>query len=47
MAEQTVKLVEERDIHPIIGRVFAWEDAHLAFEAIHSQKYLGKIVVKV
>lgn len=47
MTEQTVRLVEDHDIHPLIGTVFEWEDAPLAFEAVHSQKFVGKIVVKV
>lgn len=47
MARQTVALVEKHDIHPLIGKVFDWEDAPQAFEAVHTQKYVGKIVVKI
>lgn len=47
MIERTVRLVEEHDIHPVIARVFEWEDAPQAFEALNSQKYAGKIVVRV
>lgn len=47
MLENTVKFVEEHDIHPVIAHVFEWEDAVKAYEKLRSQNSVGKIVIKV
>lgn len=47
MLEKTVALIEEHDIHPVVGQVFGWEDAPKAFEKLRSQDTVGKIVIKV
>jgi D-arabinose 1-dehydrogenase-like Zn-dependent alcohol dehydrogenase len=46
MLEDTVKLVEEHDLHPLIT-TFEWTDAKKAFEALKGQDVVGKVVIKV
>jgi NADPH:quinone reductase-like Zn-dependent oxidoreductase len=47
MAEKLVDLVEEYQIHPIVGHVYEWEDAREAVQAAMEQYSIGKIVIKV
>jgi len=44
--EDTVKLVEEHDLHPLI-KTFEWADAKKAFEMLRDQEVIGKVVIKV
>lgn len=45
MVEKTVKLVEERDLHPLI-KTFEWADTKKAFETLRDQDIIGKVVIK-
>ena len=42
-----VKLVEEHNIKPVVGEVFAWEDAPNAFASMMKQGVVGKLVIKI
>jgi D-arabinose 1-dehydrogenase-like Zn-dependent alcohol dehydrogenase len=46
MIEDTVKLVEDHNLHPNVT-TFEWRDARKAFEAFRDQKVVGKVVIKV
>jgi NADPH:quinone reductase-like Zn-dependent oxidoreductase len=47
MIEELVRAVEANDIHPYIGKVFEWDDARLAYEALASGSVVGKIVIRI
>lgn len=47
MLEKAVRLSEDHDIHPYLGKVYDWEDAPEAFEDLRAQDTVGKIVIKV
>ena len=47
MLERAVRLVEEHGLRPVVGKVYAWGDAHEAFEAMREQRFVGKIVIQV
>jgi NADPH:quinone reductase-like Zn-dependent oxidoreductase len=42
-----VKLFEEHKLHPVIGKVFEWEDAVDAFRVSMEKSVMGKVVIKV
>jgi NADPH2:quinone reductase len=39
--------IKEGKMHPVIGRVFPWEDARTAYTLMHEGKNYGKIVLKI
>ena len=39
--------IAEHDVHPVIDRVFEFEQAPAAFELMAHGTYMGKIVVRV
>jgi NADPH:quinone reductase-like Zn-dependent oxidoreductase len=41
------KFVEQHGIKPVIAKVFEYQDATAAFEAMQKQTEVGKIVIKV
>ncbi|KAI0830273.1 NAD-P-binding protein [Trametes gibbosa] len=45
--ENMNRLISAVKMHPVIDRVFAFEDLRQAYEYLESQKHVGKIVVKV
>lgn len=47
MADELVRQIDEHDIRPVIAKVYEFEDALDAFEALSSLTAIGKIVVKV
>jgi len=47
MLERAVELVEERNLHPVVGKPYEWADAAQAFEDLRDGNFVGKIVIKV
>lgn len=47
MFEQLVRAVEINDIHPVIDRVFRFEETPEAFHYLQSQAHFGKVVVSI
>lgn len=47
MFEQLVTAVETNDIHPVIDRVFRFEESPEAYRYMHSQAHMGKIVISI
>lgn len=47
MAEDLVKFTRLTQLRPVIDRVFAFGQAHVAFEHLKSARHFGKVVVKV
>jgi NADPH:quinone reductase-like Zn-dependent oxidoreductase len=47
MNEALVKLVEEKEVKPKIGKIFEWVDAKEAFIELGKQSAVGKVVIKV
>ncbi|EIW76606.1 NAD(P)-binding protein [Coniophora puteana RWD-64-598 SS2] len=45
--EEMNRLIEARQIHPVIDKVFSFENAPDAFAHLESQKHVGKVVIKV
>ncbi|KII90099.1 hypothetical protein PLICRDRAFT_579311 [Plicaturopsis crispa FD-325 SS-3] len=41
------RLISARGIHPVVDKVFAFEDAAKAYEYFESQAFVGKVVIKV
>lgn len=41
------RLISANKIRPVVAEVFPFERAQEAFEALASQKHVGKIVIKV
>lgn len=41
------RLISVKQIHPIVDKVFAFEEAQKAYEYLASQKHVGKVVIKV
>ena len=41
------RLLEARQIHPLIDRIFPFDQAKEAYEYLISQKHVGKVVIKV
>ncbi|KAL9095607.1 MAG: hypothetical protein Q9165_002039 [Trypethelium subeluteriae] len=47
MKKDMVKLIEEHDIHPVIGKIYEFEQATQAFRDLKDQSSVGKLVIKV
>ncbi|GAA5881210.1 hypothetical protein JCM5296_002147 [Sporobolomyces johnsonii] len=45
--EELVDFVETADIHPVIERVFEFDEAKAAYEFLASGAHIGKVVIKV
>jgi len=45
--EDMNRLFSAREIHPVVDRVFDFEQAQEAYKYLESQKHIGKIVIKV
>lgn len=45
--EEMVKFYEDRDIHPVVDRVFPFAEAKEALQYLFSGGHFGKVVVKV
>ncbi|KAK7688811.1 hypothetical protein QCA50_008351 [Cerrena zonata] len=45
--EDMNRLIERRQIHPVIDKVFPFDQAKQAYEYLASQKHVGKVVIKV
>lgn len=41
------RLFSARQIHPVVDKVFDFEQAQEAYKYLESQKHIGKIVIKV
>lgn len=41
------RLFIARKIHPVVDKVFSFEEAIEAYSYLESQKHVGKVVVKV
>jgi len=39
--------ISERQIHPVIDRVFEFDDAPAAFDPMENSDYMGKIVIRL
>ena len=47
MAEETVRLAQKHNIHPVIAKVWDFQEAPAAFKMLMSQKEVGKVVIRV
>lgn len=47
MFEQMVRAIEGNDIHPVIDRVFAFDEAVEAYRYMASQSHFGKVVIRI
>jgi NADPH:quinone reductase-like Zn-dependent oxidoreductase len=45
--QKMLDFMAQRDIHPVIDRVFAFSEAARAYEYLQSAKHVGKIVIQV
>lgn len=45
--ESMNRVLQHTHIHPVIDKIFAFEDAHEAFSYMESQKHFGKVVIKI
>ena len=45
--EDMNRLLSAREIHPVVDKVFEFEQAQEAYKHLESQKHLGKVVIKV
>ena len=45
--QEMVAFVEEHQIHPVVDRVFGFEEGREALQYLFSGKHFGKVVVKV
>lgn len=41
------RLITAASIHPVVDKVFAFEEAHKAYEYLDSQQHVGKVVIRV
>lgn len=41
------RLFVARQIHPVVDKVFSFEEAIEAYSYLESQKHVGKVVIKV
>jgi len=41
------RLIVAAQLHPVIDKVFPFEQAKEAYEHLESQKHIGKVVIKV
>ena len=42
-----LRLFSAREIHPVVDKVFEFEQAQEAYKLLESQKFIGKIVIRV
>ncbi|EFC45729.1 predicted protein [Naegleria gruberi] len=47
MFEDMVKTIENNDIHPVVDKVFSFDQAQEAFKHMESQKHVGKVVIRI
>jgi NADPH:quinone reductase-like Zn-dependent oxidoreductase len=47
MFEDMLRALALREVHPVIDRVFAFEEAPAAYRMLESQEHFGKIVIRV
>ncbi|HEY0963686.1 MAG TPA: NAD(P)-dependent alcohol dehydrogenase [Pseudomonadales bacterium] len=47
MFEQLVRATETNDIHPVIDRIFRFDETPQAFQYLQSQAHFGKVVVSI
>lgn len=47
MFERMNRFIEMHSIHPVIDRVFSFDQVHEAFRHMESQEHFGKIVIKI
>jgi NADPH:quinone reductase-like Zn-dependent oxidoreductase len=45
--EDMNRLITAREIHPVVDKVFPFEQAIEAYSYLESQKHVGKVVIKV
>lgn len=45
--EDMNRLIAARDIHPVIDKIFAFNEVKEAYAYLESQKHVGKVVIKV
>lgn len=45
--EEMNRLLAAREIHPVVDRVFGFEEAQEAYRHLQSQKHIGKVVIQV
>jgi NADPH:quinone reductase-like Zn-dependent oxidoreductase len=45
--EDMNRLFIARQIHPVVDKVFSFEEAIEAYSYLESQKHVGKVVIKV
>jgi NADPH:quinone reductase-like Zn-dependent oxidoreductase len=45
--EDMNRLITAREIHPVVDKVFPFEEAIEAYSYLESQKHVGKVVIKV
>ncbi|GJE89034.1 NAD(P)-dependent alcohol dehydrogenase [Phanerochaete sordida] len=45
--EDMLHLFSAREIHPVVDKVFDFEQAQEAYKLLESQKFIGKVVIKV
>lgn len=41
------RLLAAREIHPVVDKVFGFEEAQEAYRHLQSQKHIGKVVIRV
>ncbi|EXJ85614.1 hypothetical protein A1O1_05980 [Capronia coronata CBS 617.96] len=47
MIEKAVQIINDHQLHPVISKLYQWQDVKAAFEALVSKSGVGKIVIKV
>ena len=47
MIQKMLEVIEKHDIHPLIAKVYDFDDAPAAFEALEQGNGVGKLIVKV
>ena len=47
MFEDMNRALAQREVHPVIDRVFDFEDAAAAYQYLESQEHFGKVVIRV
>jgi NADPH:quinone reductase-like Zn-dependent oxidoreductase len=47
MFEDMLKAMSANDIHPLVDKVFAFEDARKAYETAIAGDFIGKVVIRI
>jgi NADPH:quinone reductase-like Zn-dependent oxidoreductase len=47
MLQRAIEIVEKHNLHPLIGKVYEWQDAPKGFETLREGTFVGKLVIKV